>query len=401
MRTKIIAIALLSICQFTALAEKHTAPWVGTWAASPMDITPAAGQPTANATYRSVVHTSVGGDAVRVQLTNEFGVSQLVVGDAHIAISSGDGGAIAPGTDHALTFDGQLSVTIPRGAMVFSDPVPMKLPPMSNVALSVYVPQQTLVTETCHDLALEPNYVAQGDAAAAATMPGATPFNHWCFVKGIDVQARKKGAAIVTLGDSITDGWRSTTGRNRRWPDVLAARLEANKNTRDMGVLNEGISGNRILHDNAGPNALARFNRDVIAQSGVKYLIVLESINDIGRTAKPEAADDAITAQGLIFGLTQMVTRAHEHGVKVFGATITPYMGAGYSSVAGEQMRQAVNNWIRTSGIFDGVIDFDKVTRDPSNPATFLPAYDSGDHLHPNDAGYKAMGDAVDLSLFR
>ena len=400
MQKKIIVIALLSVCQLTAAAEKHNAPWVGTWAASPMGMTLKADQPAANATYRSIVHTSVAGDTVRVQLTNEFGTAQLVVGDAHIAISSGSG-AIQPDTDHALTFNGRPSVTIPRGAMVFSDPVPMKLPALSNVALSVYVPEQALDVATCHELALSTNFVTPGDTAAAASLSDAKPLDHWCFVKGIDVQAEKNGAAIVTLGDSITDGWHSTADANRRWPDVLAARLQAGKKTADLGVLNEAISGNRILHDEAGPNALARFDRDVLAQSGVKYLIILESINDIGTTAKPrEPEDTAVTAQDLIFGLTQMATRAHEHGIKVFGATITPYGGAGYFSEAGEHYRQTINDWIRTSGVFDGVIDFDKTTRDPSNPTAFLPAYDANDHLHPNDAGDKAMGDSIDLSLF-
>ena len=182
---------------------------------------------------------------------------------------------------------------------------------------------------------------------------------------------------------------------------MLAARLQADNRTAHLSILNQGIGGNRVLHDGAGPSALARFDRDVIAQSGVKYLIILEGINDIGRIAKPQDPGDAITADDLIFGLAQLVTRSHQHGIKVFGATLTPYMGAGYSSEAGEQVRQAYNQWIRTSGVFDGVIDFDKITQDPAHANMFLPDYDSGDHLHPKDAGYKAMGDAIDLSLFR
>ena len=221
-------------------------------------------------------------------------------------------------------------------------------------------------------------------------------------MKGIEVGAdSEKAAAIVTLGDSITDGAISTMDANRRWPDVLAERLQADKKFAHLSVLNEGISGNRLLHDRSGPNALSRFDRDVLAQSGVKYLIVLEGINDIGNVAQPHERSDLIIDRGLLFALTQIVMRAHEHGIKVFGATLTPYKGAGYYSGAGETMREDVNQWIKTSGTFDGVIDFDQVARDPSNPAVFSPQVDSGDHLHPGDAGYKAMGSAIDLSLFR
>jgi lysophospholipase L1-like esterase len=220
-------------------------------------------------------------------------------------------------------------------------------------------------------------------------------------VKGIDVSTSDpKAAAIVAYGDSITDGALSTRDVNRRWPDVLARRLQENSKTAHLSVLNEGIGGNRVLHDGTGPNALARFDRDVLAQSGVKYLIILESINDIGRTAQPRAPGDEITVPQLISALTQLVTRTHAHGVKVFGATLTPYVGANYASPAGEQMREAINQWIRTSGVFDGVIDFDQATRDPANPTVFDPAADSGDHLHPGDAGYEKMGSAIDLSLF-
>jgi lysophospholipase L1-like esterase len=229
----------------------------------------------------------------------------------------------------------------------------------------------------------------------------------WCFVKGVDVSVKntKKAAAnpaaIVAFGDSITDGAKSTRDSNSRWPDILAQRLQANKKTANLSVLNQGISGNRLLHDKAGPNALARFDRDVLAQSGVKYLILFEGINDIGHTALPLEPADVITADQMILALAQMATSAHEHGIKVIGATLAPYKGAKYESEKGEQIRQAVNSWIRTARIFDGVIDFDRITRDPNNPSAYLPTVDSGDHLHPNDAGYKTMGDAIDLSLFR
>jgi lysophospholipase L1-like esterase len=267
--------------------------------------------------------------------------------------------------------------------------------------VSIYLPEQPIDDTTCHDLGMSTNYIAPGDETAVVSLSDARPIKSWCFLKGIEVAADSEAASIVTLGDSITDGAQSTVDTNSRWPDVLAERLQADKKTAHLSVLNEGISGNRLLHDHAGPNALSRLDRDVIAQNGVKYLIVLEGINDIGNTAQPHNRWDLISAQDVIFALAQIATRAHEHGIKVYGATLTPYKGAGYYSDAGEKMREDVNQWIRTGGAFDGVIDFDQVTRDPNNPLVFSQQADSGDHLHPGDAGYKMMGSAIDLSLFR
>lgn len=383
-------------------AQQPASHWVGTWAASPMGQQVNPGQPApGDSTYRDIVHISEGGASIRVQLTNEFGPESLTIGAAHVALSAG-GGNIKPGSDHALTFDGQSSVTIPAGAVVFSDPVPMRVAALSDLAVSVYLPQQYVAETTCHEDAQSTNFITSGNTTTADTLTGARSIYSWCFVKGIDVsEADSQAASIVTFGDSITDGWQSTRDANDRWPDVLARRLQANPKTAHLAVLNEGISGNRLLHDRTGPDALSRVNRDVLAQSGVKYVIILEGINDIGSVARPREPGDDITAQDITFALSQLITRAHTHGIKVIGATLTPYMGAGYASPKGEQIRQAVNHWIRTSGAFDAVIDFDKVTRDPAEPSMFLPAYDSGDHLHPNDAGYKAMGSAINLSLFR
>ncbi|TCK75379.1 SGNH/GDSL hydrolase family protein [Acidipila rosea] len=392
--------AVLTLAALPGLAEGPSPGWTGSWAASPMGFTVKPDHDAANTTYRDIVHLTAGGDGIRIQLTNEFGTSPLTVGASHVAISAADG-ATQPGTDHALTFHGQTSVMIPAGAMVLSDPVPLKVDAFANLAVSVYLPTQPIAVTTCHSFADATSFTAPGDDTAAATMTGEQPDYSWCFVKGVDVKATKKSAAIVAFGDSITDGAHSTRDANQRWPDLLAQRLHANKKTAELGVLNQGIGGNRLLHDNAGPNALARFDRDVLAQSGVKYLILLEGINDIGRTAKPIDPGDEITTEQLEFAMEQMVERAHQHGIKVFGATLTPYVGAGYQSPAGEQMRQAFNQWIRTSGTFDGVIDFDKATQDPAKPDVFLPADDSGDHLHPNDAGYKAMANSIDLSLFK
>jgi lysophospholipase L1-like esterase len=395
--------ALLALALGSAQAQGPGTRWVGTWAAAPMGNPVNPGQPSpANSTYRNIVHISAGGRNVRVELTNEFGTRPLTIGASHIALSAGKG-AIDAASDHALSFNGRASITIPAGALAVSDPVQMPVAALADLAVSLYLPAQSIGDTTCHALGLSTTFVGEGDLTAAATMNGARTIKSWCFVKGIDISATsEKAAAIVTLGDSITDGALSTEDANRRWPDVLAERLQADAKTAHLSVLNEGISGNRILHDRAGANALARFDRDVLAQSGVKYLIILEGINDIGTSApNPFVPADAITTEDLIFGFTQMVARAHEHGIKVFAATVTPYKGAGYFSDAGEKIREDLNEWIRTGGVVDGVIDFDQVTRDPANPAVFSSAADSGDHLHPADAGYKIMGSAIDFSLFK
>ncbi|HEV2484624.1 MAG TPA: SGNH/GDSL hydrolase family protein [Terracidiphilus sp.] len=375
--------------------------WVGTWAASPML---AEGgfrvRPFAAVTLREIVHISNGGEQIRVRFTNEFGLDGLTITDAHVAVSTG-GAAIKDGTDRTITFGGQAAVRIPPGAAMYSDPVALAVAPLSDVAVSFYLPSQVMRGETYHAFADQDNFVANGDQSAAATIPQPATLQSWYFLDGIDVPAIEGSRAIVTLGDSITDGAHSTLNENRRWPDVLAARLKKEHGLEQVAVLNEGIGGNRVLNDQAGPSALARLDRDVLAQNGVRSVIVLESINDIGRLAHLTALEDDVTAQQLEHGLAQIADAAHEHGIKAFGATLTPYGGAGYNSERGERVREDVNNWIRSSGTFDGVIDFDQITRDPQNPDRFNPAYDSGDHLHPSDAGYKAMGEGIDLKLFK
>jgi len=389
-----------------AVIAQGSGHWVGTWAASPLGAAVNSGQPSpANTTYRNVVRISAGGSTVRVELTNEFGSHPLTVGAAHIAVSAGGGGIVA-GSDHALTFNGQASVTIPAGAPMFSDPIPLQVAGLASLVVSVYLPEQTISETTCHADARSTTWITVGDTTGAEDVAGngtaARTISSWCFVKAIDVSTSDaNAAAIVCLGDSITDGAHSTPNANRRWPDVLAGRLAANAKTAHLSVLNEGIGGNRLLNDVAGANALARFDRDVVAQSGVKWVILLEGINDIGRTIQPREPADVITVPEMILAYTQMVTRAHAHGLKIYAATLTPYAGAHYYGPKGEEMRAAVNAWIRTSGIFDGVIDFDKAVGDPANPAAFAAAYDSGDHLHPGDAGYEKMGEAVDLRLFQ
>ncbi len=395
-------VLVLGIFSVPALFAQEPARWVGTWSASPMGAAVNFGQPSpGNTTYRDIVHISAGGSTLRVELTNEFGTRPLAIGAAHIALSAGMGG-IQPGTDHALTFNGQPSVIIPAGAPIFSDPVPLEVAPMANLAVSVYLPDQPIGETTCHQEGMTTTYITQGNNTAAETVTDARTIASWCFVKAVDVSTSDaSAAAIICLGDSITDGAHSTPDMNRRWPDVLASRLQADPKLAHLSVLNEGIGGNRLLNDLAGPNALARFDRDVLAQSGAKYVILLEGINDIGHTAMPRVPADAITVQDLILAYTQLVTRAHAHGLKIYGATITPYVGAHYYAPKGEEMREAVNQWIRTSGVFDGVIDFDKAVADPAKANVIAPAYDSGDHLHPDDAGYQKMADSIDLSLFQ
>ena len=397
----------LAICGagISPAAAQNT--WVGTWAAAPFAGNnpngTTGGDAASGSTVRETVHVSLGGSSLRVILTNEFGKESLTIGGAQSALpapNNAPDGAIVPASAKPLTFSGSASVTIPPGALVVSDAVAFPLRPLSDLSVSLYLPQQPLSVISVHGFADTTNYLAEGNMLSAETLSATKKIYSWNFLKGVDVLADRDAGAIVTFGDSITDGALSTRDKNARWPDVLAARLAANKATARLGVLNEGIGGNRVLHDNTGPSALARLDRDVLAQSGVKYLILMESINDIGHAADPVKPYDIVSAEDLIAGFSQIARRAHTHGIKVIGATLTPYVGAKYQSPAGEVMRQAVNQWIRTTKELDGVVDFDKATVDPANPGVFLPAYDSGDHLHPKDAGYKAMGDAIDLKLF-
>ncbi len=398
-----LAASTALVLAFGVLSRAQSVPhpqWVGTWAAAPLLVEGGFNlRPLSGVTLREIVHVSVGGPQLRVRFTNAYGADPLTIADAHVALSAGNG-AIQPGIDHAITFGGATSVNIPPGAELFSDPVALAVPPLSDLAVSFYLPPQVMRAETFHDFADQDNFLATGDVSTAQDLPQPTTITSWYFLDGIDVSAVAGSRAIVALGDSITDGSLSTPNADRRWPDVLAARLHEDPNLKDVAVLNEGIGGNRVLNQGYGPSALARLDRDVLSQSGVRYVIVLESINDIGRLERPQAPYDEIAAQQLEMALRQIAGAAHEHGIKAIGATLTPYGGAGYYSDKGEQIREAVNDWIRSSGTFDGVADFDKATRDPQDPNRFNPAYDSGDHLHPKDAGYKAMGEAIDLTLF-
>jgi lysophospholipase L1-like esterase len=402
LRTSLFALfALLCLAPAPAQAPANT-PWVGTWAAAPLDGDPWHKIPTVvGSTLREIVHTSIAGKALRIRFTNEFGIEPLRIGGASIALSAGES-AIQPSTLHTVTFGGQPSMILPPGAEAVSDPVDLATQPFADLAVSIFLPLQRISSVSVHPSAQQINYIQTGDAVGAPRFNAPTTTPSWYFVKGVDVQpVTPQAGAIVAFGDSITDGAHAAENLNHRWPDKLAARLHNNPATANLSVLNEGIGGNCVLINRVGPSALARFDRDVLAQSGVRYVIILEGINDIGMLHEPNMPDYHLTAQDLEQGLSQVAARAHEHGIKVLGATIAPYQGAGYFTETGEQIREAVNTWIRTSGVFDGVVDFDKATSDPVHPLAFASKYDSGDHLHPSDEGYAAMADSIDLGLFK
>jgi lysophospholipase L1-like esterase len=376
--------------------------WVGTWTASPQAAEPPAAT-LQDQTVRQIVRTSVAGNRVRVRLSNEFGTSPLVVGAASIARRD-TGSNIVAGSGKPLTFGGQAGITLAPGAPALSDPIDFEVPALGDLVISLYLPQAS-VPRTVHSLATATTYIStQGDYSSAVVMPTASTAQSWFFLSGVTVNATRRSAAIVALGDSITDGFASTLDANRRWPNLLAERLQAGASTSHLAVLNHGISGNRTSFDLVGPNVQARLDRDVLNAPGARFVILLAGINNIGIPGAFGLPDQAVSAQDIIAGHQQIIARARERGLKIFGGTLTPFEGTifpGYYTPEGEAKRQAVNQWIRTSGAFDAVIDFDKAIRDPAQPTRILPAYDSGDHLHPNDAGYQAMADFIDLRLFR
>jgi len=382
--------------------------WVGSWAASvqlpePENSVPA--ELLKDSTLRQIVHLSVGGSVLRIHLSNAFGSLPLRLTRVHIASPiSPAAAAINPATDMSVTFSGKEDVTIPAGAEFVSDPVAMPVASLSDLAVSIHFDLPP-AEQTGHPGSRATSYLVHGDAVSSADLPGAHKFDHWYQLAAIDVATAQSGAAIVILGDSITDGHGATTNANDRWTDVLAQRLQANSLTKNIGVLNQGIGGNHLLTDGLGPNALARFDRDVIAQTGVRWVIVLEGVNDIGgltRLSDPPRAEHEAFVQRVLAAYQHILVRAHAAHLQVIGATILPYTDSDYyhPPSTNEADRQAINAWIRTPGHFDAVVDFDKAMADPHRPDHLALAYDSGDHLHPSVAGYRAMGELIPLSQF-
>jgi lysophospholipase L1-like esterase len=382
-------------------ADGSATVWVGTWATSPFPEPAAKEQlPLAGATLRQIVHVSLGGNRLRLRLSNAFGTTPLALDGAHLALA-GPAGAIEPATDRPLRFNGQTSVSIPPGAVMLSDPLDFELPPLADVAVSLHL-QKVPATLTAHPGSRTTSYLQAGDAVAAAALPEARKVVCWYFINGLDVLAAPPAAAVVALGDSITDGRGSTTDHNDRWTDALARRLQAGLGTARVGVLNQGIGGNRLLRDGLGPNMLARFDRDVLVQTRARWVIVQAGINDIGtRIGARKQGEPFASPADIIAAYEQLIDRAHTQGLQIVGTTITPYAGADfYWTADGEADRQTVNAWIRTSGHFDAVVDFDAALRDPHDPSRLAAAFDSGDHLHPSPAGFVEMARVVDLGLF-
>ncbi|HXM11365.1 MAG TPA: GDSL-type esterase/lipase family protein [Terriglobales bacterium] len=401
----LLGFATATYCGESSVVEAH---WVGSWAASQQLVEPGNAlsvDELHDATLRQIVHLSIGGREIRLRLSNRFGTTPLHLTAAHVARSvSPSSDKIVPGTDEPVTFSGSPDVTIPPHADYISDTVSFTVNGLSDLAVTLHI-DTSPEEQTGHPGSRAISYLKPGDSVSALELPGAKTFQPWYFLAGIDVAAPSQAQAIVILGDSITDGHGSTTNGNNRWTDILAQRLQSQPNTRNLAVLNQGIGGNFLLSDGLGPGALVRFDHDVIAQSGVRDLIVLEGINDIGTLARRgnvlREEHDALVHQ-VIGAYQQMIARAHAHHIKIIGATIMPFAGSNYyhPGPASEADRHAINDWIRTPGHFDAVIDFDQITRDPMHPERLLPAFDSGDHLHPAPAGYAAMAESVPSSLF-
>jgi lysophospholipase L1-like esterase len=380
--------------------------WVASWGAS--DVFPV-GQELNYQTVRQFVRLSVGGTQIRVRFSNETGHFPLVIADAHVArpAASGAAGAIDPASDYPLTFGGAGTVTVTPGAAVLSDPVDMAVTPLTTLGISIFLPRWTGPSVVHFDEAT--TFISgDGDFTTAVAIPAPSTSTNKYFLSQVEVASTASPSVVVTLGDSITDGYMSQTDGNHRWPDRLAERLAARSSAQPVGVVNAGISGNRILHDDPeemfGPSALARLDRDVLSVPGLRWVVLLEGINDIGHPTNAGLPEQDVSADQIIAGMKQIIDRVHARGAKIFGVTLTPYENTAYHAFytpAGEAKREAVNDWIRNSKSFDAVIDFDALLRDPADPKRIKREFDSGDHLHPNDAGYRAMGDAVDLDLFK
>jgi lysophospholipase L1-like esterase len=423
------ALAIVGSAASSDDVNRNGKQWIGTWAAAAQPQRPGSLLSLKNQSLRLIVHTSAGGTKVRVKISNTYGGGPLVIGGAHIARRTAEAD-IDAATDRALKFHGHASTKVPAGSMVVSDPIELDVPALSDLAISLFFPETTVAT-TSHIVAKQTNYISTetGDSTATVKFPVARKIRSWPFLTGVDVEASRRGAAIVALGSSLTDGDGSTGDTNRRWPDVLAERLQKEGGRlAEMGVLNEGIIGNRLLADSPqrlitdspqrvdseyggalGQAGLARFERDVLAQAGVKYVVVGLGINDIAFSGSLTPLSESVSVENLIAGYRQLIARAHKKGIRVIGTT-NPVFEDSFLELAKakitfftpekESVRQKVNAWVLTSGEFDGAVDFDAVVRDPNHPTRILADYDSGDHLHPNNAGYIATGNVIPLTLF-
>ena len=397
----VLAVAVLA----AASAGAAPAGWVASWATPQQIVEPNNMLPPADltdATLRQVVRLSIGGKAYRLMLSNTFGTAPLHLKSVHVARWRG-GATIAPESDTVLTFAGAIDVTIPVGASYLSDPVPVAVKPLADLAISIHYDTAPVV-ETGHPGSRMTSYVVAGDHTADVSLAGAKTVDHWYQIASIEVQAEPKASAIVALGDSITDGRGSTTNGNDRWTNILAAQLQAKPATRSIAVLNAAFGGNCVLSQCLAPNALSRLERDVLAPPGVTTVIVLEGINDLGRLTIDHPVppqEHAALVTHLIAGYQQIAARAHAHGLKVYIGTILPFMGTAYyhPDAVSEADRSAVNSWIRSQKLFEGVIDFDAALRDPAHPDRLNPLYDSGDFLHPSAAGYRVMGELAAKGL--
>ncbi len=378
-----------------AVVETSDIGWVGTWAASQQLVEPHNMPPSpglTNQTLRQVVRVSIGGEQVRLKFSNEYGDSPLVINSVHFAQSKGLH-TIDPKTGVMMTFNGSESVTIEPGKTVVSDPFPYKLQPLTEMAVTINfsnVPAKL----TGHPGSRTESFISADSAVDVVSMPSAVRAEKWYVLSNIDIKTEAKASAVVTLGDSITDGRGSTTNQNNRWPDILAERLQKEEATTNVAVLNHGIGGNAAVFGGLGPTAFSRFNRDVLEASGVRYVIILIGVNDIGGSNSLALADDLISVY------KAFIEKARAKDILVYGGTILPFKGSGYYTPTREQIRQKVNDWVRTSGQFDAVLDFDLALRDPSDPEKLLNQYDSGDYLHPSAEGYRRMGESINLNHF-